>query len=73
MARKQRRGLTLWGAKMTLSIEVMYYANIFCIKTSILFTYLRFGKMASTARGLPVLTGAMQPSPTRSAGCASAP
>lgn len=28
--------------KMTLAIQVMYYANIFCIKTSILFTYLRF-------------------------------
>ena len=23
----------------------MYYLNIFCIKTSILFTYLRFGMM----------------------------
>ncbi|KAJ4383756.1 hypothetical protein N0V85_008422 [Neurospora sp. IMI 360204] len=28
--------------KIVLAIEVMYYANIFCIKVSILFTYLRF-------------------------------
>ncbi|KAK0636423.1 integral membrane protein [Bombardia bombarda] len=28
--------------KATLAVQVMYYANIFCIKTSILFTYLRF-------------------------------
>ncbi len=30
--------------KATLAIQVTYYAIIFCIKTSILFTYLRFGK-----------------------------
>ncbi|KAM7216426.1 hypothetical protein V8F06_008139 [Rhypophila decipiens] len=28
--------------KATLAIQVMYYVNICCIKTSILFTYLRF-------------------------------
>ncbi|KAK0652601.1 hypothetical protein B0T16DRAFT_321975 [Cercophora newfieldiana] len=28
--------------KVTLAIQVMYYANIFCIKTSICLTYLRF-------------------------------
>ncbi|KAK1779867.1 hypothetical protein QBC45DRAFT_477409 [Copromyces sp. CBS 386.78] len=28
--------------KVTLAIQVMYYANIFCIKVSILFTYIRF-------------------------------
>lgn len=29
--------------KVTLAIQVMYYANVFCIKTSIVLTYLRFG------------------------------
>nr|CAD71216.1 hypothetical protein [Neurospora crassa] len=29
--------------KIVLAIEVMYYVNVFCIKVSILFTYLRFG------------------------------
>ncbi len=29
--------------KATLAIQVTYYATILCIKTSILFTYLRFG------------------------------
>ena len=38
------RATDLTSRQTTLSIEVMYYANIFCIKTSILFTYLRFGK-----------------------------
>ncbi|KAK0720169.1 integral membrane protein [Lasiosphaeris hirsuta] len=28
--------------KVTLGIQTMYYANVFCIKTSILLTYLRF-------------------------------
>ncbi|CCC11897.1 hypothetical protein SMACR_05109 [Sordaria macrospora] len=28
--------------KITLAIQVMYYANVFCIKVSILFTYIRF-------------------------------
>ncbi|KAK0619013.1 hypothetical protein B0T14DRAFT_198870 [Immersiella caudata] len=28
--------------KVTLAVQVMYYANIFCIKTSICLTYLRF-------------------------------
>ncbi|KAK4113422.1 hypothetical protein N656DRAFT_616998 [Canariomyces notabilis] len=28
--------------KITLAIQVMYYANVFCIKISILLTYLRF-------------------------------
>lgn len=32
--------------KITLAIQAMYYANIFCIKVSILFTYIRFGKSA---------------------------
>ncbi|KAK3947485.1 hypothetical protein QBC32DRAFT_409217 [Pseudoneurospora amorphoporcata] len=30
--------------KVTLAIQVMYYANIFCIKVSILFTYVRFAQ-----------------------------
>jgi hypothetical protein len=30
--------------KATLAIEIMYYILIFCIKLSILFLYLRFGK-----------------------------
>lgn len=34
--------------KVTLAIQVMYYANIFCIKTSIVLTYLRFGKLATS-------------------------
>ncbi|EGO61544.1 hypothetical protein NEUTE1DRAFT_98643 [Neurospora tetrasperma FGSC 2508] len=29
--------------KIVLAIEVMYYVNVFCIKVSILFTYIRFG------------------------------
>lgn len=29
--------------KTTLAIQLMYYAIVCCIKTSILFTYLRFG------------------------------
>ncbi|KAK4040275.1 hypothetical protein C8A01DRAFT_15817 [Parachaetomium inaequale] len=28
--------------KVTLAIQAMYYANVFCIKTSIVLTYLRF-------------------------------
>jgi len=33
--------------KVTLAIQVMYYANVFCIKTSIVLTYLRFGMSMS--------------------------
>lgn len=31
--------------KTTLAIEIMYYINIFSIKASILFFYLRIGKL----------------------------
>ncbi|KAK3402607.1 hypothetical protein B0T20DRAFT_343898 [Sordaria brevicollis] len=37
--------------KITLAIQVMYYANVFCIKVSILFTYLRFA-VTKTFRNL---------------------
>ncbi|KAK0702366.1 integral membrane protein, partial [Lasiosphaeris hirsuta] len=37
--------------KTTLAIQVMYYTNIFCIKTSILLTYVRFA-VSKTFRNL---------------------
>ncbi|KAK3356458.1 integral membrane protein, partial [Lasiosphaeria hispida] len=37
--------------KTTLAIQVMYYANIFCIKASILITYVRFA-VSKTFRNL---------------------
>ncbi|KAK3501951.1 hypothetical protein B0T13DRAFT_216369 [Neurospora crassa] len=41
--------------KIVLAIEVMYYVNVFCIKVSILFTYLRFA-VTRTFRNLCIGT-----------------
>ncbi|KAL0465972.1 hypothetical protein QR685DRAFT_114010 [Neurospora intermedia] len=41
--------------KIALAIEVMYYVNVFCIKVSILFTYLRFA-VTRTFRNLCIGT-----------------
>lgn len=41
--------------KTTLAIQVLYYTNVFCIKTSILLTYLRFA-VTRTFRMLCVST-----------------
>ncbi len=40
--------LTPTNHQATLAIQVMYYCNIFCIKVSIVLTYLRFGENSFT-------------------------